>query len=300
MTKLTKPMLAAKYDPAKTTFPLWGSVKVDGIRCLIRDGVALSRSLKPIPNRHVQEWARLNAKTLDGCDGELVVGELTAPDCFRVTSSAVMSQDGEPDFTYWVFDRWDLPDETYAMRNGALLNCRYRFGPIGVRILDNVALGSNDEVEGFAARHEADGHEGVMLRRPDTLYKMGRATVNGGELMKLKSFETAEATVTGFEEEMHNGNEATTSEVGSTVRSNHQANMTGKGTLGALVCSMVFEGKQVEFSIGSGFDAEERRWMWQNRSDLVGQQVTFRYFPLGSKERPRFPTFVGVRSPLDL
>lgn len=293
-------MLAAKYDPVTARFPLWGSVKVDGIRCLIRDGVALSRSLKPIPNRSVQEWARSNARTLEGCDGELVVGSLTAPDCFRVTSSAVMSQDGEPAFIFWVFDRWDLTGQPYVNRHAALMNRRYDFGPIGVNILDHVALGSHDEVEGFAARHEADGHEGVMLRDPSTPYKMGRATARGGELLKLKSFETAEATVVGFEEEMHNGNEATTSEVGSTVRSNHKENMTGKGTLGALVCRMVFEGKEVEFSIGSGFDAAERASMWRDRESMLGSHVTFKYFPLGSKERPRFPTFVGIRSPLDL
>lgn len=297
--QLTRPMLAAKYDPAKAAFPLWGSVKVDGIRCLVRNGTALSRSLKPIPNRFVQRWASDRAAVLDGMDGELVVGPLTAPDCFRVTSSAVMSQDGEPDFTYWAFDRWDMPTCNYVGRDQSLRRMHSE-GIARLSVLDNVVLGSADEVEGFAARHEADGHEGVMLRDPRTLYKMGRATVNGGELMKLKSFETAEATVTGFEEEMHNGNEATTSEVGSTVRSNHQANMTGKDTLGALVCRTTYAGKEIEFSIGSGFSAEERKRMWADRANLPGSLVVFKYFPLGSKEKPRFPTFVGIRSPLDL
>ena len=44
--------------------------------------------------------------TFDGLDGEIIVGPATAEDVYRVTNSAVMSRDGEPDFTYWLFDKW--------------------------------------------------------------------------------------------------------------------------------------------------------------------------------------------------
>jgi DNA ligase-1 len=49
-----KPMLASPADMSKLRFPLWLSPKLDGIRALVINGVVMSRSLKPIPNQHVQ------------------------------------------------------------------------------------------------------------------------------------------------------------------------------------------------------------------------------------------------------
>ena len=70
-----KPMLAETCedaDRAALPFPLYATPKIDGLRCLVIDGVATSRSLKPIPNRFVQSV--LGTHLLDGLDGELVVG----------------------------------------------------------------------------------------------------------------------------------------------------------------------------------------------------------------------------------
>jgi DNA ligase-1 len=53
------------------------------------------------------------------------------------------------------------------------------------------------------------------------------------------------------------------------------------------------------FSIGSGFTQEMREQLWQVRGRLTGQFVKYRYFPTGSKNAPRFPTFLGFRDPAD-
>jgi DNA ligase-1 len=60
-----RPMLACK-DATGLKFPLLASAKIDGVRALVKDGKVLSRSLKPIPNRHVQEMFG----SLEGADGE--------------------------------------------------------------------------------------------------------------------------------------------------------------------------------------------------------------------------------------
>ncbi|MEX3614478.1 MAG: hypothetical protein VB141_12185 [Burkholderia gladioli] len=53
-----KPMLAATLTkPELIKFPVWASPKIDGIRCVFFGGAAYSRSLKPIPNPVVQEFA---------------------------------------------------------------------------------------------------------------------------------------------------------------------------------------------------------------------------------------------------
>src|SRR5690554_4631311 len=96
-----KPMLAASCDNLDALkYPLLATPKIDGIRCLIIDGVAMSRSLKPIPNRFIQSV--IGKPEFNGLDGELLVG-----DSFQAATSGIMSGDGEPDFRYYVFDQWD-------------------------------------------------------------------------------------------------------------------------------------------------------------------------------------------------
>lgn len=290
-----KPMLAAKYDPDKQRFPALASVKIDGIRCLIKDGQALSRKLKLIPNKFVQAWVYDNPE-LEGMDGELMIGDMTSQEAFRRTTSGIMSQDGEPDFTFWAFDMWNKREASFVQRLG-ILSRRARHIDDRLMLVNQQIVHDNGEVAKYLASCEMEGHEGIMLRDPDSLYKFGRATPNTQELVKVKSFEDAEAVVVGYEEEMHNANEATVSELGKTKRSSHKANLHGKGTLGALVCRTMKVGSKdfIEFSIGSGFSQDERKRYWVDRHQLHGRIVKYRYFAGGIKDRPRFPVFMGFR-----
>ena len=54
MTKQIKPLLSCDIDLEDVNFPVYVSKKLDGIRCLVIDGVAYSRSLKPIRNKFIQ------------------------------------------------------------------------------------------------------------------------------------------------------------------------------------------------------------------------------------------------------
>ena len=87
-------MLAGKAtDLGALRFPILASPKLDGIRATIGGkGDLYSRNGKLLPNKWVQE---IGYPHLAGLDGELICGEPTAPDCFRKTSSAVMSIEGD-------------------------------------------------------------------------------------------------------------------------------------------------------------------------------------------------------------
>lgn len=49
-----KPLLACNADLSKVRYPVYVSPKLDGIRCIVINGIAMSRSMKPIPNRYIQ------------------------------------------------------------------------------------------------------------------------------------------------------------------------------------------------------------------------------------------------------
>lgn len=301
-----KPMLAGKApaDLSTLKFPLVLSPKLDGIRALVKDGIVMSRSLKPIPNNHVQKLFG----HLEGYDGELIVGEPTDKDCFRNTTSGVMSRDGEPDVIYHVFDyhKINLSWET---------RFKFLFGEERVIIVPHYEVNSPEAIESIETEMLQMGYEGVMLRDISGSYKFGRSTTREGWLLKLKRFEDSEALVIGMEEKMTNENEATIGELGQTKRTSHQENLYPRDTMGALIVRDLKTG--VLFNIGTGFSDIDRSWWWslftENDEARVknnsGTEITFKepklivkykYFATGSKDKPRFPVYISIRDKIDL
>ncbi len=296
-----KPMLAGNVDFTKLRFPVMASPKLDGIRALIIDGQVFSRKLLLIPNWHVQDL--FGHDELNGLDGELIVGPAHAPDAYRKTMSGVMSKYGTPEVTFHVFDDFSLPNHLgYAPRYNALQDRlrKTRFCHLGegLELVTHIYLENQEQLLEYEATCLAKGYEGIMLRSLAGPYKQGRSTANEGWLLKVKQFADSEAEVIGYEELLHNANEATTYELGNTKRSSHKANKQLTGKLGAL---QVRDLKTNEtFSVGTGFDDAQRWQYWQDRETLVGKLITYKYFPSGNLAAPRFPTFKGFRDKSDV
>lgn len=300
-----KPMLAGKWPGIeKIKFPVIVQAKLDGIRCLVKDGVALSRTFKPIPSKYIQSI--IGRPEFEGLDGELIVGDPTDPDCYRNTVSGVMAEDKTPNFTFWVFDKWDS-DCRYGDR-WEQLSEQWLEWPQQLQLLTIVTAYNADDLDRFETAFVAQGYEGAILRGPDSYYKYGRGTASKMDLLKLKRFTDFEAVIVGVEEEMHNGNEATKDAFGRTARSTVKANKTGKGTLGALICIRADErdGSVAAntFKVGTGFNAAERADFWamyhKDAKLIVGKIVKVKSFPVGEHERPRHPVFLGLRDPIDM
>lgn len=288
-----KPMLAGEADVAKLQFPVFASPKLDGIRASVVKGKLLTRSLKEVPNRTIFDL--YSKSDFEGLDGELIVGSPTAPDVYRQTVSGVMSRDGSPDFTYQVFDLHNVP-AGYDRRLQRLVDAfEDSFGH--VRVLPQSFIGHPDDLLAYEADQVNRGFEGVILRRPDAPYKFGRSTAREGYLLKMKRFQDSEAVVLEIIEEMHNGNEATTNALGRTERSSHKENKVGKGRMGALLVRDIKTG--VEFQIGTGFTDEDKAWWWA-QSPKAWPIVKYKFFPVGVKDKPRHPVFIGLRSKADL
>lgn len=292
-------MLASPADFSILKYPLFASPKLDGIRAVVLDGTLVSRKLLHIPNKHI--FQQLSRPAFDGLDGELIVGSPTADDVYLVTNSAVMSYQGEPEFTYYVFDAHDRP-ECFSNRLAYLREHIERWGDERSRsagkkfkIVVHEHRHINDEAEllAYEAEQIALGYEGLILRSSMGLYKHGRSTAREQYMLKVKRFEDSEAEVIGIVEEMHNANEAETDNLGRTKRSKAKAGLVGKGTMGALQVRDLKSG--VEFEIGTGFTAADRQ-----RMDWVSKIVKYKHFPIGVKDKPRHPVYLGERSRADL
>ena len=287
-----KPMLASAVGET-IKFPVLASPKLDGIRCIIIDGVACGRSLKPIPNKRVQEL--FGRPELNGLDGELIVGDACAISVFQVTTSGVMRRGGTPDVAFMVFDNY-LAEGGYESRMEVVNEMSAPFRR--VHVVCTTHLSSIEELDAMEQDYLEEGYEGVMIRSIDGPYKHGRSTVKEGYLLKVKRFTDSEAIVTGFTEQMENTNKAITNELGYSERSSHKAGMVGKGTLGSLTVRDI--GTGVEFDIGTGFDAKTRQELWNKQGHLLGLIVKYKSQPTGVKDKPRFPVFLGFRNSIDM
>jgi len=301
MTLITHPMFAGRIADGnfgKLKYPMAVTKKIDGIRCLIINGKALSRTFKPIPNKHIAKL--LTATFPDGTDLELTSGAN-----FQDSTSAVMSEDKVPEFKAWVIDyvKDDLT-ESYStrMENAARIAAKQMRGAgFQIEVLTPKIINTEAELLEYEKQVLAEGFEGVMIRQIDGRYKCGRSTFNEGLLIKLKRFNDQEARVVDFEELYHNQNTAEKDAFGRTKRSTAQDGMVAAGTLGKLiVVGIGGDYNNVQFSVGSGFDQATRDRLWKNKGELVGKVVRVKYFPTGVKDAPRFPIFQGFRDKRDM
>lgn len=310
MTKPFRPNLAAKCPGLKNeagveikpyvadlttlTYPLYATPKIDGIRCLIRDGKAVSRTLKPIPNDYIR--TTIESANLPDFDGELTLAGAPSEHDFNAVQSAVMSKSGKPDFIYTIFDRSDLPAWGYQTR--LKIFTRYylllRLKLDWLKLIPVIRCRTHKELRSCHESFMRVGYEGTVTRSPDGLYKQGRSTYREGGMTKIKDWQSSEGTILGFTEQLENHNEEQRDELGYTKRSSSIAGKTGAGTLGAI--DVMWRG--IIVTVGSSSISHElRQKYWDNENDYMHMLVEFKYFGLSAGGVPRHPIFLRFREP---
>lgn len=280
-----KPMLACNVtDLTKIKFPVYCSPKIDGIRCVILDGKVLSRSLKPIPNKYIQE----QLSSLPNLDGELYIHGKS----FNDISSEVMSEEGEPHFELIVFDV--ILDKPFNERLSILSELD---SSDHHKVLVYTEVNSVEHLLSLEEACLEFGHEGLMIRAPQGPYKYGRSTEKEGYLMKLKRFEDSEAIIVDFAPEYENTNVQIVNELGHKKRSSHKENKVAKEMCGALIVQDVKTG--IESRVSAGLDHDLKKDIWINKALYKGRLIKYKYMS-SLKEKPRHPTFLGFRDLKDL
>jgi DNA ligase-1 len=290
-----KPMLAPGEDPMSypeyfqnLKFPLMVSPKYDGIRCIIKNHRAMSRTFKMLPSFQVQD----SFVDIEHLDGELIEGDPTDFGVYNRTQSYVMSYDKIGNLGFFVFD-YTHPD---------WLNRPFfeRFDKLSElvepdRIVPHTIVDNQQDLLKLEEAYLKEGFEGVMMRDPLGRYKCGRGTFKEGLIYKLKRFTDAEAKIVSVYEAMQNTNVAVKGALGYTERSSEKSGLVPSGMLGGFLVD--FEGDLLNVAPGAFSHAE--------RIDLlttapVGKLLKFRYMRHGSKDKPRFPRALGLRNETDL
>lgn len=285
-------------------FPVLGSPKIDGMRILTPAGMgAVSRTLKPVPNHNVR--GLLSNSKWEDLDGEAVSGGYLDPRVFLKTMSALRTESGAPEFTFWVFDTFatgalSLPFESRLR----LVEERLKDAPSFIKALPHKHLFGLEELLEYEYDCLQKGFEGAMVRDPKGRYKFGRSTEREGILFKIKrgQLQNGDAEIIGFNERMHNENEATIDRMGLQRRSSHKENMVGRGDLGSFNVRDIDTG--FEFSVGTGveglIDDAFRKRVWDNKEAYLGKVIRYEWFKYGAYDKPRFPKMVCFRDKEDI
>lgn len=309
-----KPLLAYTIeDTSKLKYPLFVSEKLDGLRCIVENGTAYSRSGKPFRSPVVQ--AMFASGRFNNYDGELIYGDKNAKDVFSKSTSACMSKTWPEELDpkqlkFYVFDKVPTVDspkdvlKPYSERYvelAAELDGVAEFDKIPVYLVVQTKVDNEEQLLKIEETFLNMGAEGVMARSINGIYKQGRSTLKDGIIGKLKRFSQSECLVTGFQEKMFNQNEQKRDEFGYAERSTSKDGMVPANTLGAFECKDLVTG--VEFTMGSGLDDKMRKEIWENREEWLGKILTYKYFPIGvcqSTLAPRFPIFISTRHEDDM
>ena len=286
-----RPLLAPQDDPLRNKnffrmlkYPMFISPKIDGIRGLVHNGQMMSRTFKVLANLQVQKELTL----VNHLDMEITYGEPTGPLVMKNAQSSVRAVRVEGDFRGHVFDYIapDWLDVPFYER----LEKAHQMAE-GIPRLHPVLHTYCEDVEQLLAEEEkylALGYEGVMMRNPMAPYKTGRATMNESIIWKLKRFVDEEMLCMDVLPAHHNANEAKRGALGYIERSTAMAGKVESDLAGTYVCVSP-DGQVVSVAPGA-FSHDERRAHLRNPEEIVGHQITARYFgrtPDGEYRHPR-------------
>ncbi|MGB5054009.1 MAG: DNA ligase [Nitrospirales bacterium] len=231
------------------------SEKLDGVRARWDGTHLISRGGNVFA---APEWFTTGLPAMP-LDGELWMGRGR----YEEVSSIVRTQQPHEGWRHVRFMIFDLPAHggTFAQRVIAMNGLKTESVSPYSGIIEQQRVGTEEDLLKWLHRVIDEGGEGLMLHRDTALYASGRSQ----DLLKLKLFTDAEATVIGYR--------------------------PGKGQFSGLIGSLkVRTDSGIIFFIGSGLSHEQRR-----RPPPLQSRVTFRHQGLTENGIPRFPVFLRIR-----
>ena len=271
------PMLAHPFDKRKhnINYPAIVQRKFDGVRCLAvlnSNGSVklLSRKGKEYPHlQHIKAdvWEN-NDNTNIVLDGELYSDTLTFQQLVGLVKRVTLKPGNDQqmyEVSLRVYDCVDLNNEAdFTDRYQTITNITN--GAKYLSLVENVRVDNEEEIHAAQARFVEEGYEGAMVRNLTGAYAIGKRSAN---LQKVKTFLDGEYPIVGFTQG------------------------TG-GETGCVIWECSTSDGQT-FRVRPRGTQEDRKVLFENGSDYVGQQLTVRYQELTDDGVPRFPVGIAIR-----
>ncbi len=247
--------LAHSWEESTDVKGWWMSEKLDGVRGYWTGKEMVSRSGKPF---NIPQWFVRNFPPT-ALDGELWLGRQQFSGLVSIVRRKVPGDDWKK-VRYFIFDAPGI-EGSFEKRIDSAKRWFARHPSAYAEVLKQEVCEGEEHLKAKLKEVEDLGGEGLMLRRPESLYLVGRTH----DLLKVKTYRDTEAVV---------------------VKQNPGSGRN-EGRMGSLLVRLP---SGIEFSIGSGFSDDDR-----NNPPPVGSTITFKYYGLTKKGVPRFASFLRIR-----
>ena len=272
------PMLAHSFTKRKhnINYPAIVQRKFDGVRCLARlnsDGTVTLMSRKGKEFAHLNhiktDVAANNSNTNLVIDGELYSDTLTFQELVGLVKRVTLKPGNDKqmlEVSLRVYDCVELNTEADFTSRYATIT-EVTTGAEYLSLVENVRVSTESEIHAAQARFVEEGYEGAMVRNLTGAYAIGKRSAN---LQKVKTFLDGEYPIVGFAD----------------------------GTGGETGC-VIWECQTPEgrtFRVRPRGTQEDRKVLFRNGSNYIGQQLTVRYQELTDDGVPRFPVGIAIRN----
>ncbi len=248
-------MLAQRWKPNMEITGWWLSEKLDGMRGYWTGQELISRAGNKI---HAPAWF-IEDFPPTPLDGELWLGRQQFSQLMSIARSKTPDKRWK-NVKFMIFDAPQISG-IFEKRLAYAKNWFEQNPNPYAEVLDQIVCENEAHLLSVLAENKIAGGEGLMLRKPQSAYQVGRSY----DLLKVKRFDDAEATV---------------------IR--HLAG-AGKhqGRLGAVLVEL---SNGIQFAIGTGFSDHDRE-----NPPAVGSLITFRHYGFHPSGKPRFASFLRIR-----
>ena len=253
-TKNLEPLLAKVYRQEDVSKWLV-SEKLDGVRAIWNGEKLHFRSGKLI---HAPNWFTENFPA-QPLDGELWLGRGTFDRLSGIVRKNIPLEQEWKLVNYMLFE---LPENagTFSERVEKMVKLTTSANLPWLQTIPQIRLNSETELLKMLDDIVKKGGEGLMLHRADSLYHSGRS----GDLLKLKPWEDAEATVIEI--------------------------LPGKGKFSGMMGALRVKDQSGKiFRIGTGFSNSERR-----NPPQIDSVITYKFTGISKNGLPRFASFLRM------
>jgi len=270
--KFFEPMLAfelKQYEKLLFTVPTFVQPKLDGVRCILKDGKLTTRAGKSIvscPHLEIDAFF---------FDGELYCNELKN-NFNKIISLVRKTKPNQEDLEesknliqYWAYDNPAF-EGTFSQRYVRLarqLDVNFERSELGkyIKLVPVYEVKSMEEINKYHAQFLEEGYEGTMIRMDLGRYENKRSK----QLLKYKNFQDAEFLI--LDVKTGSGNRANVANV-LTVQlpDNTTCDVTMTGTM------------------------EFMAQVLKDKNEVIGKYATVKYFSMTEDNKLRFPTLKNI------
>ena len=307
-----KPLLLPNKQPemADIQYPMMASVKLDGIRCVFLKGKMVTRSLKPIPNKQLQQkYIPLKNYTEKYgliIDGELYSHELTFQEITHYVMTKDLSKKGETlpvGLKFCAFDM--IKDDNYKEEFETRYNnlqedpvmSQLRALPYYVDIVNNIIVDSPNDLIAIYNRAKEQDYEGLIVRSPYGRYKRGRLVFGSGDGYKFKPYRTFDGEIIEVLQatSVKDGAESKINELGRSVTSKKKDDRIPI----KMASGFRVNYEDTTLKVTLALTKPEKIEIWRRRKNYIGKHIEYKGMLVGAKNVPRHPVMIRFRKDKD-